>query len=79
MNIRRRPRKSAARPASSRKPPNVIAYAVRTHCRLLSETESDVLIDGSATLTIETSRIVMKKATQTRASACQRRGSELTP
>ena len=35
----------------------------------------DLPIDGSATLTIETSRTVMKKAAQTTASAFQRRGS----
>ena len=50
-------------------------YAIRTHCSVFSETCSDVLIDGSATLTIETSSTVMKNATQTSASACQRRGS----
>ena len=75
MNIRRRPSRSAARPPSSRRPPNVIVYAISTHCSVFSETCSDVLIDGSATLTIETSSTVMKNATQTSASACQRRGS----
>ena len=75
MNTRRRPSRSARRPPSSRNPPKVIAYAISTHCRFESETFSDVLIDGNATLTIETSRIVMKNATQTSASACQRRGS----
>ena len=34
-NRRRRPKRSAERPPSSRNPPNVIAYAVITHCRLL--------------------------------------------
>jgi hypothetical protein len=75
MNSRRRPSRSAARPPSRRKPPNVIVYAIRTHCNVLSDTWSEFLIDGSATLTIETSRIVMKNATQTSASACQRCGS----
>src|SRR5437588_1108416 len=46
-----------------------------THWRSFSGTLSAVLIDGSATLTIETSRMVMNIATQTSASACQRRGS----
>src|SRR5439155_26370451 len=75
MNIRRRPSRSAARPPSSRRPPNVIVYAMSTHCSVFSDTFSDVLIDGSATLTIETSRTVMNIATQTSASACQRCGS----
>ena len=53
----------------------MIVYAISTHCRLLSLTCSEFLIDGSATLTIETSSTVMNIATQTRASASQRRGS----
>ena len=72
---RRRPSRSAARPPRSRKPPNVIAYAVITHWRFDSEKWSDLPIEGSATLTIETSRTVMKKAAQTTASAFQRSGS----
>jgi hypothetical protein len=72
---RRRPNRSAARPPSNRKPPNVIAYAVITHWRLSREKSSASPIDGSATFTIETSRTVMKKAAQTSASAFQRRGS----
>src|SRR6478752_7061564 len=46
-----------------------------THWRSFSATLSAVLIDGSATLTIETSSTVMNIATQTSARACQRRGS----
>src|SRR4051812_1905315 len=72
---RRRPSRSAIRPASRRKPPNVIAYAVITHCRLSREKSSDSPIDGSATLTIETSSTVMKNAAHTTASAFQRCGS----
>ena len=53
----------------------MIAYAVMTHCRLSFEAWSERPIDGNATLTIETSRIVMKNATQTSARARQRRGS----
>ena len=75
MNMRRRPSRSPARPPSSRKPPNAIVYAVMTHWRSFSATFSAVLIDGSATLTIETSSTVMNIATQTSASACQRLGS----
>ncbi len=74
-NIRLRPRMSPARPPSSRKPPNVIAYAVITHCRPVWEKWRLSPIDGSATLTIDTSSTVMKNATQTIASACQRLGS----
>ncbi len=74
-NTRRRPSRSAARPPSRRKPPNVIAYAVITHCRSSREKWSDRPIDGSATFTIETSSTVMKKAAQTIASAFQRFGS----
>ena len=75
MNMRRRPSRSPARPPSRRKPPNAIVYAVITHWRSFSATFSEVLIDGSATLTIETSSTVMNIATQTSASASQRRGS----
>ena len=53
----------------------MIVYAISTHCSECSDTCSDVLIDGSATLTIDTSSTVMNIATQTSASACQRRGS----
>src|SRR5436190_1651639 len=75
MNMRLRPSRSPARPPSSRKPPKAIVYEVITHCRSFSATFSAVLIEGSATLTIETSSTVMKNATQTSASACQRCGS----
>jgi hypothetical protein len=75
MNSRRRPSRSAARPPSRRSPPNVIVYAISTHCSVLSGTCSAFLIDGSATVTIVPSRTVMKNATHTSASACQRRGS----
>ena len=53
----------------------MIAYAVITHCRLSREKWSALPIDGSATLTIDTSRTVMKNAAQTIASAFQRSGS----
>ena len=53
----------------------MIVYAISTHCSVLSDTCSEVLIEGSATVTIVPSRTVMKNATQTSASACQRRGS----
>src|SRR5262249_12488845 len=72
---RRRPSRSAARPPSRRKPPNAIAYAVMTHCRFSCENFRSFAIDGSATLTIETSRIVMKNAVATTARIRQRCGS----
>ena len=37
MNTRRRPSRSAARPARRRKPPKAIEYAVMTHCRFSRE------------------------------------------
>src|SRR5215213_10108412 len=46
-----------------------------THCRFSCEKSSASPIEGSATFTMETSRTVMKKATQTSARAFQRRGS----
>src|SRR6478735_1002006 len=46
-----------------------------THCRLSREKSSAVSIEGRATFTIETSRIVMKKAAHTTVSAFQRSGS----
>jgi len=75
MKIRLRPSRSAARPPRSRKPPNVRAYALSTHCRFDCEKFRSLWIDGSATLTIETSRMTMKNAEQRRASAHQRFGS----
>jgi hypothetical protein len=37
MNTPRRPRMSASRPPSSKKPPNTRAYALITHCRFSCE------------------------------------------
>ena len=47
-----------------------------THCRFSCEKFRSFAIDGSATLTIETSRIVMKNAVATTARIRQRCGSE---
>src|SRR5580765_4256172 len=74
MNTRRRPSRSAARPPSSKKPPKAIEYAVITHCRFSREKSSARPMDGKATLTIETSRIVMKNAVATTARMRQRWG-----
>src|SRR3954449_10651550 len=52
-----------------------MAYAVITHCRSSREKSSDLPIEGKATFTIDTSRIVMKKAAHTTVSAFQRSGS----
>ena len=69
MKIRRRPNRSATRPPSSRNPPNVNAYALATHCRPDGEKCSERSIDGSATFTIDTSRITMNCDAQSSASA----------
>src|SRR5919109_2987444 len=74
--IRRRPRRSAIRPPRRRKPPNVIAYAVITHCTVSSAIFRSFWIDGIATLTIATSSTVMKNAAPTTASDNQRRRFE---
>ena len=77
MNIRRLPSTSPMRPPSSRKPPKVTAYAVTTHWMPVFEKCSELWIEGSATVTIDTSSTVMKNATQITASARHRRGSGL--
>src|SRR5262249_26128059 len=78
--IRRRPRRSAMRPPRSRKPPKVIAYAVSTHCTVDSAIFRSFWIDGIATLTIDTSRIVMKNAVPTTARTSHfDLGDALTP
>ncbi len=70
-NTRRRPSRSAARPPSSRKPANVSVYAFTTHCRPVVEKRSPSRIDGSATFTIDTSRITISCARQTRTSSAR--------
>jgi hypothetical protein len=75
MNTRRRPSRSPERPPSSRKPPNVSAYALTTHSRPDVEKWRLFWIDGSATFTIDTSRTTIRYATPSTASACQRLGS----
>src|SRR6266536_590657 len=73
MNRRRRPSRSAMRPPSRSTPPNRIAYAVTTHCKLSCVKCRSVLIDGSATFTMATSRTTMNWAATTTASTIQRR------
>jgi hypothetical protein len=72
IRIRRRPSRSAARPPSSKKPPNVSEYAVTTHCKLVSLKCRSRPIVGSETLTIVRSTVVMKYATASNANARRR-------
>ena len=72
IRMRRRPSRSAARPPRSKNPPNVSAYAVTTHCRLVWEKCRSRPIVGSETLTIVRSMTVMKNATASSANARQR-------
>ena len=58
MNRRRRPSRSAIRPPSSRKPPNVSAYAFGIQVRFSGEKFRSWPIDGIATLTIATSSTI---------------------
>ena len=69
MNMRRRPRRSAARPPRSRKPPNTSAYALITHWRFSCENPRSTWIEGSATFTIAMSRTSMNWTTLRSASA----------
>src|SRR5262249_50513532 len=68
-NTRRRPSRSAQRPPSIRKPANVSVYRFTTHCSPVVEKCKPLRIDGSATFTIETSRITMNCARQTTSSS----------
>src|SRR5205085_5396152 len=72
IRMRRRPSRSAARPARSKNPPKVSAYAVTTHCRLVWEKCRSRPIVGSETLTIVRSITVMKNAKASSANARQR-------
>jgi hypothetical protein len=65
-NNRLRPRRSPARPPSSRKPPKTSVYALTIHCRLPSERARSFWIEGSATFTIVASRTTMNCARQMR-------------
>jgi hypothetical protein len=74
-NTRRRPSRSAARPPSNRKPPNISAYALMTHCRFSCEKPRSVWIEGRATFTIAMSSTTMNCTVHSRASASHfRRG-----
>ena len=67
-NTSRRPSRSAARPPSSRKPAKASVYAFTTHARLAGVNPRSAAIEGSATFTIETSRMTMNCARQQRTS-----------
>jgi hypothetical protein len=72
----RRPKRSPARPPSSRKPPNTSVYPLITHCRLAGEKPGSAWMDGSATLTTVASSTTMNWARQrstTRATGSTRR------
>lgn len=73
MNMRRRPSRSASRPPSSKSPPKVSTYALTTQDRPPWDRPSARPIEGSATLTIEASRMTMKSAIASTASAIHRR------
>ncbi len=59
-NVRRRPRMSPARAPSSSSPPKLSAYAFCTHDRPVGEKPSVSWIFGSAVMTIETSRMIIR-------------------
>ncbi len=65
VKMRRRPSRSPNEPKTSRKEARVSAYASTTHWRLERLASRLFWIDGSATLTIVTSRRSMNVATQT--------------
>src|SRR4051812_37827732 len=65
---RRRPTRSATRPPSRRKPPNISAYALTTHCRFSCEKPRSAWIEGSATFTIAMSRTTMNCTPRSSAS-----------
>ena len=69
MNSRRRPSRSAIRPPSSRKPPNVSAYALGIQVRFSWENFRSRPIEGIATLTIAASRMITNCVLASRASA----------
>ncbi len=73
MNTSRRPSRSASRPPSSNSPPKVRTYALTTQDRPPADMPSARPIEGSATLTIEESRMTTKSAVASTASAIQRR------
>src|SRR5829696_7681658 len=78
-NSRRRPSRSAARPARSRNPPNISVYALRIQERFCSENPRSILIVGSATLTTVVSRMTMNWAIATTASTALGLSRETRP
>ena len=78
-NTRLRPMRSPSRPASSRKLPNAIMYALTTQLRSDCEKPRSSWIRGSATLTTEPSSAFISIARHTTTSAIQRRRLTATP
>ncbi len=72
MNIRRRPKRSPARPPSKSRPPNASAYPLTTHSRSVASKFSARWIDGSATFTIVVSSTTMSWANAITRSASVR-------
>ena len=66
-NMRRRPRRSAARPPRIRRPPNEMAYPVTIHWTASAGMCSSRSIDGSATFTMVLSSMIMKRPKATAA------------
>ena len=65
--------KSAARPPSSRKPPNASVYALTTHWSELVEKSRSAWMEGRATFTTVASSTTMNCAMQTSTRTSQRR------
>src|SRR5215472_11227224 len=66
------PARSPRRPASSSSPPNAIRYPFTTHSRPVAENPRSRWMDGSATVTIVPSRMIIMVTAQSTASASQR-------
>src|SRR5262245_37008113 len=74
MKKRRRPKRSARRPAGTSAAAKTIVYAFRIHERRFNELPgNDALMSGKAMFTIVTSRKLMKTPTDVTSSTCQRR------
>src|SRR5215204_2865217 len=71
-NMWRRPIRSPSRPARSSSPPKAIRYAFTTQARLDCEKPRSLWIEGSATVTIVPSRMIMSIPAQSTTSARQR-------
>jgi hypothetical protein len=68
-NTRLSPTRSPSRPASSSSPPNAIRYPLTTHSSPVALNPSARWIDGSATVTIVPSKMIIMVTAQSTASA----------